>query len=215
MPRVVDSEIGCYVPSSVTFAKSGAWYTWVLQHLDSVGKCVAVGELAKRRMLKSPSDVVFNIKSLIGMRFDDSYVQQMRKNVSFRIIEGPRGEAWVEIHGMKLSPDEIASTIFSKLKDVVLMDKFHDKLKAVISVPAFFSVEQREAIKSAGERAGLEVLNVIDEPKAAALPSTTIKEGNVVVFGMGSGSYSVSILHMSGASIKVFSCSFLYFCYMD
>ncbi|GJN10746.1 hypothetical protein PR202_ga28865 [Eleusine coracana subsp. coracana] len=153
-------------------------------------------------MLKSPSDVVFNIKSLIGMQFDDCHVQEMREKVSFRIIEGPRGEAWVEIHGMKLSPEEITSTIFSRLKDVVLMDKFYDTLKVVISVPAFFSVEQREAIKSAGERAGLDVLNIIDEPKAAALSSTTIKEGNVVVFGMGSGSYSVSILHMSGTSIK-------------
>ncbi|XP_062228406.1 heat shock 70 kDa protein, mitochondrial-like isoform X2 [Phragmites australis] len=205
VPRVVDSEIGRYVPSNVTFAwlKSDVWYAWALQHLDSVGKCVAVGELAKRRMLRWPSNVVFNIKSLIGMQFDDYYVQEMRKKVPFSIIEGPREEAWVEIHGMKFSPIEIASTLFAKLKDVVLMDQFHDKLKVVISVPTFFSDQQREGIKSAGERAGLEVLKVIDEPKAAALSSTTIKEGNVVVFGMGSGSYSVSILHVSGTNIKI------------
>uniref|UniRef100_A0A0A9C3X2 Similar to Heat shock 70 kDa protein, mitochondrial n=1 Tax=Arundo donax TaxID=35708 RepID=A0A0A9C3X2_ARUDO len=154
-------------------------------------------------MLRSPSNVIFNIKSLIGMQFDDSYVQEMRKKVPFSIIEGPRGEAWVEIHGMKFSPIEITSTLFARLKDVVLMDQFHDKLKVVITVPAFFSDHQREDIKTAGERAGLEVLKVIDEPKAAALSSTTIKEGNVVVFGMGSGSYNVSILCVSGVNIKI------------
>ncbi|OEL24523.1 Heat shock 70 kDa protein, mitochondrial [Dichanthelium oligosanthes] len=131
---------------------------------------LVVGELAKRRRLRMPSDVVFNIKSLVGMQFDDSYVQEMRKRVQFSIIEGPRGEAW---------------------------------LKVVISIPSFFSDQQREGIKSAGERAGLEVLEIIDEPKAAALSTTTIKDGNVVVFGMGSRSYSISILHVSETNIKI------------
>lgn len=171
--------------------------------MESVGKCVAVGELAKRRRLRMPSDVVVNIKSLIGMQFYDSYVQEMRKRVQFSIIEGPRGEAWVEIRGTKFSPIEITSAIFSKLKHVVLMDRFHDKLKVVICVPTFFSDLQREGIKSAGERAGLEILEIIDEPKAAALSTATIKEGNVVVFGMGSSSYSISVLHVSGTDIKV------------
>uniref|UniRef100_A0A0A9HCB2 DnaK, groPA, grpC, grpF, seg n=1 Tax=Arundo donax TaxID=35708 RepID=A0A0A9HCB2_ARUDO len=67
-------------------------------------------------MLRSLSNVVFNIKSLIRMQFDDSYVQEMRKMVPFSVIEGPRGEAWVEIHGMKFSPIEITSTLFSRLR---------------------------------------------------------------------------------------------------
>ncbi|BAF14168.2 Os04g0211700 [Oryza sativa Japonica Group] len=62
---------------------------------------------------------------------------------------------------------------------------------------------QREDIMSAGRRAGLEILQLIDEPIAAALSSTTIKEGVVVVFGMGAGSYSVAVLHVSGMNIEM------------
>lgn len=171
--------------------------------MDRVGKRVAVGELAKRIMSRHPSDVIFNIKKLIGKQFDDCCVQEIRKMVHFSIIEGPRGEAWVEIHGMKFSPVEITSAIFTKLKDIVLMYQFHDKLKVVISVPAFFNEQQREDIMSAGNKAGLEILQLIDEPIAAALSSKTIKEGTVVVFGMGAGSYSVAILHVSDTKIEV------------
>lgn len=172
-------------------------YEWGLQHLDHVGKRVAVGELAKCKMWRQPLDVVYNIKKLIGKQFEDTTVQEMRKKVHFRIIEGPRGEAWVGIHGMELSPVDVTTAIFRKLKDIVLMDQFHNELQAVISVPAFFDELQKELIKSAAHRAGLKLLRLIDEPTAAALSSITIKDGIVVVFGMGSGSFSVTILHVS------------------
>uniref|UniRef100_A0A0E0GY06 Uncharacterized protein n=1 Tax=Oryza nivara TaxID=4536 RepID=A0A0E0GY06_ORYNI len=172
-------------------------------HRDCFGKRVAVGELAKRIMIRQPSDVVFNVKNLIGKHFNDSCVQEMRKRLPFSIIEGPEGESCVEIHGIKLSPVEITTAIFTKLKDMVLMHQFHHKFKVVICVPSFFNEQQREDIMSAGRRAGLEILQLIDEPIAAALSSTTIKEGVVVVFGMGAGSYSVAVLHVSGMNIEM------------
>ena len=199
VPHVVDSEIGRFTPSYVTFTQQNSYlpYKWSLQHLDPLGNCVAVGELAKRRMWRQPSDVVYNIKSLIGKQFQDPSVQEMRRRVHFSIIEGPGGEAWVGICGMEFSPVCIATAIFQKLKHIVLMDQFHDELQAVISVPAFFDELQKEHIKSAAHRAGFKLLQLIDEPIAAALSSITTEDGIVVVFGMGAGSYSVTILRVS------------------
>ncbi|CAL4980369.1 unnamed protein product [Urochloa decumbens] len=192
------------MPSYVTVIQRSTFIPYVrgLQNLDYVGRRAAVGEIARRQMFRHPSDVIFNTKKLVGKQFDDYHVQEMRKKVPFGIVKGPRGEAWVEVHGMKFSPVEMTKAIFAKLKDIVQMNQFHHVLKAVISVPAFFSVQQRKDIISAGNGAGFEVLQLIDEPTAAALSSTAVKEGVVVVFGMGAGSYSISVLQMSGTDIE-------------
>ncbi|KAM3293196.1 hypothetical protein ACQJBY_036645 [Aegilops geniculata] len=206
VPEVVHSETGSSMPSYVTTIQpkfSGRRYAWALQQLDGLGKCVAVGELAKRRMSRQPSHVIFNIKKLVRKQFDDHNVQEMRKRVHFSIVEGDKGEALVEICGMQFSPVELASVIFARLKDIILMHQYHHELKVVISVPIFFDEQQREDIILAGRKAGLKILQLIDEPIAAALSSTTVKEGTIVVFGMGAGSYNVSILGVSGTNIEI------------
>lgn len=83
------------------------------------------------------------------------------------------------------------------------MYQFHHELKAVISVPIFFSEQQREDIVLAGKKAGLTVLQLIDEPTAAAVSRATTKESTMVVFDMGAGSYTVSVLRVSGTKIEV------------
>lgn len=83
------------------------------------------------------------------------------------------------------------------------MNQFYQKLKVVISVPVLFTEQQKEDVRLAGQSAGLDVLGLIEEPIAAALSSTTIKEGSVVVFGMGAGSFSVAILRLSGTNIEI------------
>ena len=98
---------------------------------------------------------------------------------------------------MEFSPVDVTTAVFRKLRDIVLMDQFHNELQAVISVPAFFDEWQKEHIKSAAQRAGLKLLQLIDEPVAAALSSITIENGIVVVFGMDAGSYNVSIFDVS------------------
>ncbi|CAN6302992.1 unnamed protein product [Urochloa humidicola] len=205
VPQVLESEIGHFTPSYVTLTElsSRVPYAWGLQHLDRVGRRVAVGELARRQMSRHPSDVVFNAKRLIGKQFDDPDIQKMRKRVCFSIVEGPKGESWVEIHGMKFSPVEIISVIFEKLKDIVLLYQFHHEFKVVISVPVSFDTQQKEDIMTAGKQAGLEILELIDEPIAATLSSTTVRNGFVVVFGMGAGSYSVAVLHVSGTKFEI------------
>ncbi|XP_062188004.1 heat shock 70 kDa protein, mitochondrial-like isoform X2 [Phragmites australis] len=205
VPKVLESEIWRLTPSYVSLAplNSCVLFEWALQRLDHVGGRVVVGEVAKRKMSTQPSDVVFDVKKLVGKKFDDCDIQTMRKRVHFSIIEGPKGEPWVEIQGVKFSPVEITSVIFAKLKDIVLMNQFHHKFEVVISVPVFFTEQQKEDIRSAGKRAGLDVLELIDETRAAALSSTTIKEGFIVVFGMGAGSYSVAILRVFGTKFEI------------
>ncbi|KAK1682953.1 hypothetical protein QYE76_043801 [Lolium multiflorum] len=146
-----------------------------------LGKHVTVGELAKRRMSRQPTDAVFNIK-LIGNQFDDRSVQEMKKMVHFSITEGERGETSVEISRVKFFPVEIASVIFAKLRDAVLMYQFHHELKMVISVHIFFSEQQREDIVLAGKKACLTVLQLIGESTAAALLRAATKESTMVVF---------------------------------
>ncbi|TVU36519.1 hypothetical protein EJB05_18456, partial [Eragrostis curvula] len=199
IPQVLYGEISRFIPSYVTLTRLNSFvpYKWGLQHLDRVGKRFAVGEVAKRKMWIEPSDAIYNIKKMIGKRSDESSIQEMKSRVHFSIVEGPGGEACVEIHGMQFSPVEITNVILSKLRDVVLMHQCHGELQVVISVPAFFDKQQKEDILSAGNSAGLKILQLIDEPIAAALSGKTIENGTVVVFGMGAGSYSVSILHVS------------------
>lgn len=83
------------------------------------------------------------------------------------------------------------------------MYKFHHEFKVVISVPVSFDTQQKEDIMTAGKRAGLEILELIDEPIAAALSSSAVRNGFVIVFGMGAGSCSVAVLRVSGTKIEV------------
>jgi molecular chaperone DnaK (HSP70) len=82
-------------------------------------------------MSRQHTDVVFNVK-LIGNQFDDRSVQEMKKMVHFSITEGERGETSVEISRVKFSPVEIASVIFAKLRDAVMMYRFHHELNVYI-----------------------------------------------------------------------------------
>uniref|UniRef100_A0A0D9X6H9 Uncharacterized protein n=1 Tax=Leersia perrieri TaxID=77586 RepID=A0A0D9X6H9_9ORYZ len=185
VPKVIASEVGNLMPSYVTVIQPNSYvsYVWSLQHLDSVGKHVIVGEIAKRKMMRHPTDVIFNTKKLIGKRSDDYQILEMRKNVPFSIVEGPGGEAWVEIHGIKFSPVEISH--LCKTTNFVWKTKAGHNFCTKQSI------------------AGFEILQLIDEPIAAALASTTVKQGLVVVFGMGAGSYSISVLHVSGTDFEI------------
>jgi molecular chaperone DnaK (HSP70) len=89
VPQVINSEIGRFTPSYVTFTELNSYipYEWDLQYLDHVGKRVAVGELAKCKMWRELLDVVYNIKKLIGKQFEDTTVQEMRKKVYSELLK--------------------------------------------------------------------------------------------------------------------------------
>lgn len=164
-----------------------------------------VGQAAKRQAVTNPENTLFSIKRLIGRRYDDPMTQKDKGLVPYKIVEGPNGDAWVEVEGKKYSPSEISGFILQKMKETAENFLGEKVSQAVITVPAYFNDSQRQATKDAGKIAGLEVLRIINEPTAAALAyGLDKKEGEVIaVYDLGGGTFDVSILEIGDGVFEV------------
>ena len=158
-----------------------------------------VGETAKRQSAMNPLNTLYGVKRLIGRRFDDPEVQKMQKLASYNIVAGPNGDAWVEMNGKAMAPAEISAKVLRELKEAVEKQIGEKVTKAIITVPAYFSQQQRQATIDAGKIAGLDVERIINEPTAAALAYGMDKKrgGKLAVFDLGGGTFDVSILEVS------------------
>ncbi|NPA95193.1 MAG: molecular chaperone DnaK [Thermodesulfobacteria bacterium] len=164
-----------------------------------------VGLLAKRQAVTNPENTIFAVKRLIGRKFTDPEVQRTKEIVPYKIVEGPNGDAYVEVQGKKYSPAEISAMILTKMKQTA-EDYLGEEVKeAVITVPAYFNDSQRQATKDAGRIAGLDVLRIINEPTAAALAYglDKKKEEKVAVFDLGGGTFDISILEIGDGVFEV------------
>ena len=166
-----------------------------------------MGQSAKRQAVTNPLNTVFEIKRLMGRRFEDATVQQDMKTLPFKITEAANGDAWVEVKGQAQSPQEVSATILTKMKETAEAYLGKKVTQAIITVPAYFNDAQRQATKDAGTIAGLEVLRIINEPTAAALAFSMDKQnsGKVVVFDCGSGTHDVSVLDIGDGVVEVLS----------
>ncbi len=157
-----------------------------------------VGQLAKRQAVTNPQNTLHSIKRLIGRRFEDKEVQEVKKHVPYEIIaDGDRVK--VKMGDKDYTPPEISAMVLQKLK-ADAEEKTGEKItQAVITVPAYFDDSQRQATKNAGEIAGLEVLRIINEPTAAAFAYGFDKKEDqqVVVYDLGGGTFDVSVLDIS------------------
>jgi len=164
-----------------------------------------VGQAAKRQAVTNSENTLYAIKRLIGRRFDDPTVQKDKKMVPYNIVEGPNGDAWVEVKGEKYSPSQISAFILGKMKETAEDYLGESVTQAVITVPAYFNDAQRQATKDAGKIAGLEVLRIINEPTAAALAYGLDKEGGktIAVYDLGGGTFDVSILEIDDGLFEV------------
>ncbi len=164
-----------------------------------------VGQAAKRQAVTNSENTLYAIKRLIGRRFDDPTVQKDKKMVPYKIVEGPNGDAWVEVKGEKYSPSQISAFILGKMKETAEDYLGESVTQAVITVPAYFNDAQRQATKDAGKIAGLEVLRIINEPTAAALAYGLDKEGGktIAVYDLGGGTFDVSILEIDDGLFEV------------
>jgi molecular chaperone DnaK len=144
---------------------------------------------------------------LIGRRFDDPEVQKSVKMLPYKIVRAASGgDAWVEAHGKKISPSEVASAVLVKMKETAEAFLGRPVREAVVTVPAYFNDSQRNATKDAGKIAGLEVKRIINEPTAAALAYGMDKAGDgkvIAVYDLGGGTFDVSILEISGGVFEV------------
>jgi len=160
-----------------------------------------VGQPAKRQAITNSNNTLFAIKRLIGRKFDDKEVQKDIKLAPYKIVKADNGDAWVEVNGKKLSPQEVSAQILRKLKKDAEAYLGHPVTEAVITVPAYFNDSQRQATKDAGKIAGLNVKRIINEPTAAALAYGVDKNNKtdqkVVVYDLGGGTFDVSIIEIS------------------
>ncbi len=190
-PKVLtNAEGGRTTPSVVAFTEKGE---------------ILVGMLAKRQAVTNPENTIFAVKRLIGRKYNDPEVQRTKEIVPYKIVEGPNGDAYVEVKGKKYSPAEISAMILKKLKETS-EDYYGEKVsESVITVPAYFNDSQRQATKDAGRIAGLEVLRIINEPTAAALAYGLDKKGEekIAVFDLGGGTFDISILEIGEGVFEV------------
>ncbi len=178
---IENAEGGRTTPSMVAFTKKG-------ERL--------VGLLAKRQAVTNPENTIFSVKRLIGRRYNDELVKKAKKILPFKIIPGEHTDIKIEIQGKAYSPQEISAMILQKLKKDA-EDHIGEKISdAVITVPAYFNDNQREATKSAGKIAGLNVVRIINEPTAAAFAYGFDRKKNekVAVYDLGGGTFDISIL---------------------
>ena len=153
-----------------------------------------IGDPAKSQCSSNPENTVFDVKRLIGKKFNDETVQNDAKHFPFKIVNMGGGKTGVRVEykeEMKsFSPEEISAMVLTKMKSIAESYLGEEVTQAVITVPAYFNDAQRQATKDAGKIAGLEVLRIINEPTAAAICYGLDKQGedqekNVLVFDCG------------------------------
>jgi molecular chaperone DnaK len=188
---IPNAEGSNLTPSVVAFTKDG-------QRL--------VGIPAKRQALLNPENTVYSIKRFIGRTYTATEVE--RRRVPYKVVPGPNDIPMVEIPVLgnkRFTPEEISAFILQKLKQDAEAYLGEEIKQAVITVPAYFDSAQRTATKNAGEIAGLEVLRIIPEPTAAALAYgfDKKKEGLILVWDLGGGTFDVSILEIGEGVFEV------------
>jgi molecular chaperone DnaK len=185
-PRVIENSEGDRTtPSIVAFTKDDE---------------VLVGQSAKRQAVTNPQNTLYAIKRLIGRRYDDSVVQKDVGMVPYKIVKADNGDAWVEVHGKKMAPQEISARVLMKMKKTAEDYLGEPVTEAVITVPAYFNDSQRQATKDAGRIAGLTVKRIINEPTAAALAYGLDKAGGdrkIAVYDLGGGTFDISIIELA------------------
>jgi molecular chaperone DnaK len=164
-----------------------------------------MGQIARRQAITNPANTVFGVKRLIGRKFDSSEVQKDMENLPFTIEKAANGDVCINLRGKQYSPAEVSSHILSDIRKFVeefIGEKVTD---AVITVPAYFDDNQRQATKDAGKIAGLNVLRIINEPTAASLAYglDKKKEEKIAVFDLGGGTFDVSILEIGDGVFEV------------
>jgi molecular chaperone DnaK len=162
-----------------------------------------VGHIAKRQAITNAENTVFAAKRLIGRKFTSPQVKNAIATSAYRIVEGPHADARIQLRGKTFSVPEISAMILQEMR-VIAEDYLGGPVaKAVVTVPAYFNDNQRQATKDAGAIAGLDVIRIINEPTAAALAYGFGKdiEKTVAVYDLGGGTFDISILEIGAHGV--------------
>ena len=200
--KILPNSVGeLTVPSWVAFSAEGR----------------VVGQPAKSQASMNPANTIYDVKRFIGRSLEDPITREESRRMPYNIVDGGDGRPQIEVdwRGAKqrMSPEEISSMVLMEMKKSAEASLGKTVTKAVITVPAHFNDQQRQATKDAGRIAGLDVARIINEPTAAALAYGLHSSGadgaaqndksNVVIFDLGGGTFDVSVLSMDGGVFAV------------
>lgn len=168
-----------------------------------------IGDAAKNQIAANPTNTIFDIKRLIGLKFNDRSVQRDIKHLPFKVVDKdgkPVVQVKVKGEDRVFTPEEISGMILGKMKQIA-EDYLGKKVThAVVTVPAYFNDAQRQATKDAGTIAGLNVLRIVNEPTAAAIAyglDKSDKEHQIIVYDLGGGTFDVSLLSIENGVFEV------------
>ncbi len=157
-----------------------------------------VGHIAKRQAITNAENTVYAAKRLIGRKWHSPQVRNAIATSSYRTVEGPHNDVRIVLRDKEYSVPEISAMVLQEMR-VIAEDYLGAPVgKAVITVPAYFNDNQRQATRDAGEIAGLDVIRIINEPTAAALSYGFGRnlEKTVAVYDFGGGTFDISILEI-------------------
>ena len=181
---IPNSEGSMTTPSYVAFTKDG----------------IKVGDPAKRQATTNPEKTIFNIKRLMGKTYDQ--VKHLKR--PYKIVNS-NGRPGIQIDDKVYSPEEISAMVIQKMKKTAEDFLGHEVKRAIITVPAHFNSEERQATKLAGEIAGLTVERVIAEPTAAILNVDSKSENKYAVFDFGGCTMDLSIVDVADGVFEILS----------
>jgi heat shock protein 5 len=172
-----------------------------------------IGDSAKNQATINPENTVFDVKRLIGRKFNDKSVQADKKLVPYNIVskdDKPYVSVTLEGKARDFAPEEVSAMVLVKMKEIAEAYLGSTVQHAVVTVPAYFNDAQRQATKDAGTISGLTVQRIINEPTAAAIAYGLDKKGgekNILVFDLGGGTFDVTLLTIDNGVFEVLATS--------
>lgn len=160
-----------------------------------------IGDAAKAQATWNPENTIFEVKRLIGRKFNDPSLQSIIKHWPFKVVDvggNPKIELEFKEERKVFTPEEISAMVLAEMKKIAETYLGHPVKDAVITVPAYFNDSQRQATIDAGTIAGLNVLKIINEPTAAAIAygvDTNVREKrNILIYDLGGGTFDVVVM---------------------
>jgi molecular chaperone DnaK len=191
IPRIVPTDRGSLIlPTVVALGEKGD---------------MLVGGIAKDQLVVNPKNTIYGAKRLIGRKWNSKVVQELRNYYSYDIVEGPEGDAAVLLGGQVYTLPQVSAMVLAHIKKIAGAFLGKELDQAVISVPAYYSDAQRQAVREAGRLAGFDVKRIVNEPTAAALAYGFSRglDQKVLVYDLGGGTFDVSVLQLSGNVFEV------------
>lgn len=168
-----------------------------------------IGEAAKNQVTVNPTRTLYDVKRLIGRKYNDKTVQYDKKYLPYEIVDRD-GKPYIQVPNVRgetkvFAPEEISAMVLVKMKEIAESYSGKKIKNAIVTVPAYFDNSQRQSTKDAGIISGLNVVRVLNEPTAAAIAYglDETEEKNILVFDLGGGTFDVSILTIDDGVFEV------------